>query len=209
MADVVIYGFAPSTYTRTARMACEEKGVPHRLEEIEIGSARNLSMHPFGKIPILEHGDARIFETFAITRYIDEAFKGPALQPADAKGRAVMTEWISAVLDYAYPAIVRGLILPRPVFPRRGVPVDDAAVKANLPKVEQVLKALDEALASNRYFAGDAMSLADLFVLPILPYVGMTDEGRPLLAKCARLSRWQDTMLARKSAPATEPKLAA
>ena len=209
MADVVIYGFAPSTYTRTARLACEEKGVPHRLEEIEIGSARNLAMHPFGKIPIMEHGEVRIFESFAIARYVDEAFKGPALQPADATGRAVMTQWISAVLDYAYPALVRGLILPRLVFPRRGVPVDEAAVKANLPNVEQVLKVLDGALASNRYFAGDAMSLADLFVLPLLPYLGMIDDSRPLLAKCARLSRWQDGMLARKSAPATEPKLAA
>ena len=205
----MIYGFAPSTYTRTARMVYEDKGVPHRLEEIEIGSARNLSMHPFGKIPILEHGDVRVFETFAIARYIDEAFKGPALQPADAKGRALMTSWISAVLDYAYPTLVRGLILPRLVFPRRGVPVDEAAVKANLPKVENVLTVLDSALITNRYFAGDTVSLADLFVLPILPYLGMIDETRAMLAKCERLSNWQASMLTRHSVPATEPRLAA
>ncbi len=92
MTDIVIHGLAPRTYTRTARLACEEKGVPHRLEPIEFGSARHLALHPFGKIPILEHGDVRVFETLAITRYVDEAFKGPALQPADAKGPAVMTQ---------------------------------------------------------------------------------------------------------------------
>ena len=113
------------------------------------------------------------------------------------------------MLDYVYPVVVRGLILPRLVFPGRGVPVDEAAVKANLPKVEDMLRKLDDALAANRYFAGDAMSLADLFALPILPYVGMIDDSRPMLAKCTRLSNWQDIMLARQSAPATEPRLAA
>jgi glutathione S-transferase len=209
MTDVVIHGLAPSTYTRTARLACEEKGVSHRLEPVEFGSARHLALHPFGKIPILEHGSIRLFETLAITRYIDEAFKGPALQPADPKARAVMTQWISAVLDYVYPVVVRGLILPRLVFPSRGVPVDEAAVKANLPKVEDMLSKLDGALDSSRYFAGDSLSLADLFVLPILPYLGMIPDSQKMIPKFARLSRWQDSMLGRQSAPATEPKLAA
>lgn len=209
MTDVVIHGFAPSTYTRTARLVCEEKGVLHRLEPVEFGSARHLALHPFGKIPILEHGDVRVFETLAIARYIDEAFKGPALQPADAKGRAIMTQWISAVLDYVYPTVVRGLILPRLVFPSRGVPVDEAAVKANLPKVEDMLAKLDGALASSRFFAGDALSLADLFVLPILPYLGMIPDSQTMIPKLARLRSWQDMMLARHSAPATEPRLAA
>lgn len=92
MADVIVHGVAPSTYTRTVRLACEEKGVSHRLEPVEFGSDRLRSLHPFSKIPILEHGKVRVFETLAITRYVDEAFKGPALQPADARGRAVMDQ---------------------------------------------------------------------------------------------------------------------
>jgi glutathione S-transferase len=209
MTDLVIHGLAPSSYTRTARLACEEKGVPHRLQPIEFGSPAHSALHPFGKIPVLEHGAVRLFETLAITRYVDEAFSGPALQPADARARAVMDQWISAVLDYVYPTVVRGLILPRLVFPSRGVPVDEAAVKANLPNVERVLTVLDEGLAGGPYFAGATLSLADLFVLPILPHVGMTAEGAPILGRLARLRRFQDAMLARKSAPATEPRLAA
>ena len=209
MSDLVIHGLSPSTYTRTARLACEEKGVSHRLEPVEFGSAKHRALHPFGKIPILEHGDVRVFETFAIARYVDEAFDGPPLQPKDVKARAAMTQWISAVLDYVYPVVVRGLVLPRLVFPSRGMPVDEAAVQANLPKVEEMLRTLDGALGKNRFFIGDSLSLADLFVLPIVPYVGMIPDSAPMLAKCANLKRWQDAMLARKSAPATEPKLAA
>ncbi len=113
------------------------------------------------------------------------------------------------MLDYVYPTVVRGLVLPRLVFPSRGVPVDEAVVQANLPKVEQTLRVLDEALGASRYFAGDALSLADIFVLPILPYLGMIPDSQTMVPKLAWLSRWQDTMLARQSAPATEPKLAA
>lgn len=209
MADVIIHGLSPSTYTRTARLACEEKGVPHRLEPVEFGSARHKALHPFGRIPVLEHGDVRIFETLAITRYVDEAFDGPPLQPANPRARAVMNQWISASIDYLFPTMVRGLIIPRLVYPSRGVPVDEAALAANLPNVERMLGTLDEGLRSSRCFAGESPSLGDLFVLPIVFYLTMVPDTQPMLPRHANLARWLDAMLARKSAPATAPKLAA
>ena len=39
MTEIVLYGFPQSTYVRTARLACEEKGVAHVLESIEFGGA--------------------------------------------------------------------------------------------------------------------------------------------------------------------------
>ena len=33
MSDVILYGPPQSTYVRTARMACEEKGVPYTQVE--------------------------------------------------------------------------------------------------------------------------------------------------------------------------------
>ena len=38
-------------------------------------------LHPFGRMPAFEHDGFRLFETAAISRYVDEAFAGPALQP--------------------------------------------------------------------------------------------------------------------------------
>lgn len=89
------------------------------------------------------------------------------------------------------------------------MPVDEVALKANLPILERHLTIFDEALAESRFVAGDALCLADLFVLPIIPYLGMVSESQPMLKQRTRLMRWQDVMLARQSAPATEPKLAA
>jgi glutathione S-transferase len=48
--------------------------------------------HPFGRIPAFEHDGFRLHETGAIARYVDEAFAGPALQPAEASARARMNQ---------------------------------------------------------------------------------------------------------------------
>ena len=86
---VQLYGLARSVYTRIARLALEEKGVSYTLHEVEIFGpggvpAEHCKRHPFGRIPALAHGDSQLYETAANTRYVDEAFQGPALQPADA-----------------------------------------------------------------------------------------------------------------------------
>ena len=136
MADVVLHGFPPSTYVRTARLVAEEKGVPYTIAGLEFGSDAHRAVHPFLKMPAMTHGKVHLFETFAIARYFDESFDGPALQPSDPVGRAVMTQWVSAFIDYMYGTIVRGLIMPRLVYPQRGQPVDEDAVRENLPNID-------------------------------------------------------------------------
>src|SRR3546814_19163047 len=49
-------------------------------------------------VPAFEHNGFRLYETRAITRYVDEAFPGQRLQPADPQGRA-RTEQAISVLD--------------------------------------------------------------------------------------------------------------
>jgi glutathione S-transferase len=83
MADLILYGFPQSNYVRAARMACVEKGVPHTLEPAGPHSPAILEMNPFGKMPAMRHGDFTLYETSAIMRYIDDAFAGPRLTPAD------------------------------------------------------------------------------------------------------------------------------
>lgn len=85
---VILYGFPQSTYVRTARMACEEKGVPYQLESIKLRSDAPRELHPFGEIPVLQNGNFVLYETPAIARYVDEAFDGPPQQPADPSDRA-------------------------------------------------------------------------------------------------------------------------
>ena len=47
-----------------------------------------LARHPFGRIPAFEHEGFRLYETNAISHYVDAAFVGPALMPDDLRQRA-------------------------------------------------------------------------------------------------------------------------
>jgi glutathione S-transferase len=53
-------------------------------------------------VPILDHDGFRVYETAAIAAYVDEASTGPVLQPANARERARMNQWISALAAPAW-----------------------------------------------------------------------------------------------------------
>jgi glutathione S-transferase len=205
MADVTIHGFPQSTFVRTARMVCEEKGVEYDVEPLEFGSAAHLALHPFAKIPAFSHGDVTLYETLAIAVYVDMAFDGPALQPKDAATKAGMVQWLSAFNDYGYDALIRGLVIPRLVQPSRGEEPDEAAIKATLPRIERFLEVADEALAKSDFLAGDALSFADLMLVPCVFYLSLTPEGEALLAKYGAVAAWLERMMARPSFAATMP----
>ncbi len=207
MSDVIIYGFPQSTYVRTARLACEEKGVAHSLEPVEFGSPEHRALHPFARIPAIRHGGLTLYETSAIARYIDEAFDGPALQPPEAAARARMNQWISAINDYYYAAMIRGIVFQRLVNPTRGQPVDEAAVEAAVPQVEHQLAMAQRALTDGRFLAGDALSLADLFLGPLIFWLAKTKEGAAALEKASAVRSWYDSLAARPSFAATVPPL--
>lgn len=205
MADVTIYGFPQSTYVRTARMVCEEKGVAYDLEPIEFGSEAHLAVQPFGKMPGFRHGDVQLYETPAICFYVDTTFDGPALQPSDTLTMARMIQWISATCDYGYQALIRELVIPRVVLPTRGETPDEEAIKAALPRVENFLKVADATLSKSDYLAGDALSIADLMLVPCVFYLSMTPEGKPMLPNHKGVSAWLERMMARPSFAATMP----
>ncbi len=205
MADVTIYGPSPSTYVRSARLACAEKGISHDLQPLELGSDAHAKLHPFRKVPAMRHGDFVLFETGAIGRYVDRVFKGPALQPADGKELARMDQWMSAIADYCYQAMIREIVIQRVLVPMRGGKPDEAMIKAAWPKVEQQFGVVEQTLAKTPFLAGNSLSLADMLLVPILFYVKMQPEGGALLAKHKATSAWYDRLAARPSFGATMP----
>ena len=213
MASPVVYGPAYSTYTRTARLTLEEKGVEYKLEEVDIlqgagQSPAHLARQPFGKVPAFEHDGFRLYETIAITRYIDEAFPGPKLQPADAKRRARMMQFMSVSDSYTYPNCIGKVVWQRGVVPLLGGKSDEKIIADAMPMVEKVVTAL-EALVDNTgpYLCGPDISLADLHLAPVMAYFSGTPEGNKLLSGAPRLSRWWQSMSKRPSVIKTQPKL--
>lgn len=203
MADVTIIGPALSTYVRTARMACIEKGVEYDLEEVGLGSDDSARHHPFRKVPAFRHGDFELYETPAIVRYIDQAFRGPSLTPRDAKDAARMEQWICVSGSYLYPSAITGIVLPRFGF----VEADEGAIASAHERARHCLGVLESALKSGPWLAGDDLSLADLFPAPVLYYFAMTPEGEKTLPEHPALSRWYERIGGRESFKTTVPEL--
>lgn len=207
MADVVIYGDARSSYVWTVRLVCEEKGIACDLEPVDLKSDEHLARHPFGRMPVLRHGDFLLYETSAICRYLDASFGGPALKPVRADERAVMEQWISALNAYFYDPLIRRYVLQY-VFPQGadGKP-DRAAIDAALAEARPRLAALDAALKERKFLAGDALSIADLLMAPMLFYARLMPDGTRLFKPFADLRRAHDALMKRPSFAATRPAL--
>lgn len=200
----LLFGLERSVYTRIARLALEEKEVPYSLQEVEIFGPdgvpdSHLRRHPFGRIPVLQHGAFVIYETSAISRYIDEAFQGKSLQPSEAKQRARMNQFISLLDSYAYRPMVWGVFAQRVSVPSSGGSPDESLIATSLKSSSTCLDSM-EALASDAPFlTGKSISLADLHAYPMLRYFCFAPEGLAMLRRHARLYRWYQTMLARPS----------
>lgn len=199
MSQVTIYGIPGSPYVRIPMLACEEKGVAYTLVALGFGdqkSPEHLARQPFGRVPAADIDGFQLFEAQAIIRYIDQVFEGPSLVPADAKAQARMNQVMGIVDCYVMPSLSAGIGFNRIVAPMVGRPVNEAAVQAAIPLARTCLKALEDILGGQPYFAGDRISLADIMAVAHLDMVPASPEGAELIAGSPLLA-WLDRMNAR------------
>src|SRR5215510_5839888 len=97
MPELQIIGAPQSNYVCVVRIACLEKGVPYTLAPAIPHSPEVDAIHPFGKIPVMRHGDVTLSESRAICFYIDHSFDGPPLVPRNPAEGARAEQWISIV----------------------------------------------------------------------------------------------------------------
>jgi glutathione S-transferase len=191
-APIRLHGYPVSTWTRTLRMTCVEKGLDYDLVPVPYGSEGHGALHPFRRIPILEVGETVIFETLAATGYVDEAFDGPSLQPADVAGRATMRTWMGICGDYLFRQVVRGI-------PRDRTPSAEETETAReaLGRAESIVG------DDGPFLVGESVSLADLYLAPQL--ANCREKAPDLLAERPRLTAWLASIEQRPSFTATEP----
>src|ERR1700761_6164198 len=86
MSEFIVHSVPGSPFGRAVLATLEEKGASYRLAPVAPGtfrSAEHLARHPFGRVPVLEHGSFILYETQAILRYLDRLLPAPALVPSD------------------------------------------------------------------------------------------------------------------------------
>jgi glutathione S-transferase len=193
---LILYGFPRSTYVNVARLVLLAKQLTfafHNTED-EMYTDVHVQRHPFGRVPVLRHGDFILYETSAIAQYIDECFDGPPLQPIDSKRRALGWQWISSLSAYYYPYMIYYLVHERVVFADLDIPADEAVVAYALPKIELALRTLDTTLGQSRFIVDERATLADYFLLPSVIALGFAPEGQDLLEKFPAVRAWLQAM---------------
>ncbi|MER9606582.1 glutathione S-transferase family protein [Mesorhizobium sp. M0243] len=205
MGKPIVYGVEYSVYVRIVRLVLAEKGIDYELVPVDVFATDGIPAwyfehHPFGRIPAFEHDGFRLFETSAIARYVEEAFDGPTLQPADARGRARMGQIIGMLDAYGYRAMVWDVAVERL---EKEAP-DEALIASGLRQAETVLGVLTSLKAPGPWLLGDQLTLADLHAAPIIAYFLNVAEGQGLLARFADIQDWYARIAARPSFVRTE-----
>lgn len=208
---LLLHGYRYSVYVRIARLVLAEKGVAHERVEVNPFAAdvpgEYLALHPFGRVPALVHDDFVLYETGAITRYVDRAFPGPALQPADPKRLARMDQIVGVVDSYAYWPLVRQVFVQDVMRPHMGTAGDPQELQKGLDASARALDALETLAAAEPWLTGPDLSLADLHLGAMIAYFAQSPRGAALLAERPRLSAWWQRLKERPSVAATDPGL--
>lgn len=193
-----IIGTPNSNFVRTVRMVAEEKGVFYENSPDMPHSDVIKLLHPMGQVPVMKHDDFQLFESMAIARYIDTAFDGPPLVPANPEAAARTIQWASFAQTSVDQLIMRQYVLEY-LFNKdeSGNLVRDNIDKV-VNKISKIFRTLDEAV-SGGYFGSNEFSMADCFLMPIISYGQMFPEGKEALESGKHLKLYFDKLSERPS----------
>jgi len=203
-----LYLLSGSPYAWRVQLVLEEKGLPYErvllsMQKGELRTPEYLLLSPHGKVPALEDGDVRLYESMAIVEYIEEQHPDPPLVPRAAAGRAaVRIEELECLLYFAegfFPG-VRQQFFVEPA--KRDQAVIDAARTAHAKHAERL-----EHRASARggpFLMGETLTRADL---TWLPFVEIAARGKMDVdpARTPWLFTWRERMRERPSYAASYP----
>ena len=208
MAAMTLWGFDGSTYVRTVKMVLAEKGatdfeqVPLNVLEGDPKQPDHLERHPFGKVPVLDIDGMRLLETSAIVRYLNDTLPGPSLIPADAKNRARMDMAVGIIDSYGYGSLIGGVAAFH-LFPDFVGGRNDAAHAQGVETGRKVLEFVMRTRGASPFIAGD-LSLADLYLAPIMAYLAHTPDFSAFLT-VPGLPDWWTAIQALPSYRSTQP----
>ena len=169
-----IIGKATSINVRKVLWTCVELGLPFTRED---WNDEHAPLNPNRMVPVLVDGDAVLWESNTICRYLCRRAGDAALLPLEPRAAARVEQWmdwqateLNNAWRYAFMALVRG----------SAAHADPAQVAASAGNWNRHVGILDERLAATGVFvAGEAFTLADILIGLSLNRWSMTPMTRP------------------------------
>ncbi len=150
--------FAPDTRAVRIVWLCEELGLPYELQNYKLGdpamrSPDYLKIHPMGRVPALEDGDVKLFESGAIVEYILAKYgEGRLVPDTDSPDYGPYLQWLhyaeGMIMPQVNVVVVETILLP--AERKNQVNVDRATKQLN-----RMLSAVDLYMEGREFLAGD------------------------------------------------------
>lgn len=189
------WGTLRSTFSSKTKVVLEEKRVPYRVERVKIGdiwkkTPEVLERNPLGKVPWIDDGGVRLYDSTVINEYLEERYPEPRLLPEDPLERAR----VRALENYGDEIVLSGAV-PRIWMPWWSRP--DQRNEEDMAQARDTLKSralpfLEKTLGGREYLTGP-FSLADtpyMALAMVLQVDGMELDAFPLFS--AYLARLRD-----------------
>ena len=187
-------------FAQRTHMCLLEKNLDFECIEIDLNNKPIWfeEVSPYSKVPVLNDGEIRIYESTIINEYLDEKYPKPSLMPHTPGERANARSWIDFDNVKFVPAFYR-LLLERNAEKRQRI-------------ADQIIEHLEfletQGFASEwkgPYWFGSSISLVDLAIYPHFERIAVLENyrnvGIPPL--CLRLREWLSAMRERPSAKVT------
>ncbi|MBI1180415.1 MAG: glutathione S-transferase [Alphaproteobacteria bacterium] len=146
---------------------CEELEIPYELVRYDRDPVTRLAppdykaLHPFGTAPVVTDGDLVLGESGAIIEYVCNRYGGGRLIPKpDDPAYADFLFWFHFANASMMPASMVGLILGV-----LGADDDGDLTRALNARGDRAFAMVDQRLGETPYFAGDALTAADIIML--------------------------------------------
>lgn len=196
MSDVEIISSATCPFAQRTRMALIEKGIDFDLTAIDLSDKPDwfLKISPYGKVPVLRHGGAVIFESAVINEYLEEVFPERPLLPRSPVRRAQARIWIDFANVRFTPHVYKLMLAQE---------ADAQAFQAE--RLTNALLMMEHEglgkLGDGSYWLGDDISLVDLTFLPHMQRLGVLAHYRDFQTpeECVLLKGWLQLMSQRPS----------
>ena len=162
---LTVIGSFVSPYVRKVLACMNLKGLDYEVDPITpfFGNDEFERLSPLRRIPVLIDGDFSVSDSSAICAYLDEAYSGHPLFPADPKDRA-RARWLEEYADTRLgDLLIWGLFYQKVVRPLVwDEPTDEARVEKSLNEdIPAALDYLENELPAEGFLFGD-IGVADI-----------------------------------------------
>ena len=201
MADLKLYQLHASPNCRKARIALGYKGIPFESVFVDFQERSNVvevSGQPL--VPVLDHGGQIVYDSAAILRHLDAAFRDtPRLFAETSDEMRLIERW---------EGFGRGQMSEPTtmVFFQVFAETPDPAVLAEAArKYDEAAAVVEKRLSESEWLAGDRMTAADCTAAPVA-WFGVMDDAFVEAMPMAKL--FQDTLRLGEGFPRTREWIA-